>query len=467
MDEFLRDINCKIFCRWVYYQLCSDYMIEEEWYKNDLTYIIETETSRSEITFYELNIIEFRIINLLNNETVFYLHFQMNSFAHAVELFREMRESMEEASDHSALKILLCCSGGMTSGFFSTKLQEASNRQHLRYQVDSTGYQRLYQQGQDYDVILLAPQIAYIYSQVKSILSDKIIINIPPKIFAKYDVAAMIEMIAKSEKNKQAKDQKEDFEIRQTIQDGILCLAIVRNSVRTHVFYRYYENNQLLVENEIIKNTLDLTDIYDIIDIIAIRYPKLAIIGISCPGIINDGILTSFRIVGLGNQNVVALLEEKYDKKIIFANDVNCAALGFHEMFPIYHSLSFLFQPIHSYSGIGSIVNGQLVSGRKNIAGESQFLPLALSGDFLELTTSPEGTLEVVTKTLLSDIAILSPDVLVVTCMMIPDVTVLKHELERYIAKDYIPEIVKVEDMQKYIHYGLLSLCLHTLQHAS
>ena len=37
MDEFLRDINCQVFYHWVYLQLCDEYMIKEEWYKNDLT----------------------------------------------------------------------------------------------------------------------------------------------------------------------------------------------------------------------------------------------------------------------------------------------------------------------------------------------------------------------------------------------------------------------------------------------
>lgn len=464
VDEFLRDIHCKVFYRWVYYQLSPDYKIKEEWYRNDLTLMIETETSRCEITFYELDIVEFRISNLLSDETIFYLHFQMNSLAHAVELFNEMKDSLLEASDKSALKILLCCSGGMTTGFFSAELQEYSIQHHLRYQVSASGYQRLYQQGQDYDIILLAPQIAYVYSQVKSIFSDKIIIKIPPKIFAKYDVSGIAELISTAERKKKTPNLDEHFEIDQRVYDGILCLVIFRNSVRCHVFYRYYEDNQVLLENEVIKNTLDISDIYDIIDIVSLHYEGLKIIGLSSPGIINDGYLTSFRIKGLENQNIISLLQDKYQKEVIFSNDVNCAALGFYVKFPIYHSLSYLFQPIHSYSGIGSMINGYLVNGRKNIAGECQFLPLDLSGEFREMSATPEGTLELVTKTLLSVIALISPDVLVVTCMLIPDVNVLKKELEKYLDKVYIPEIVKVTDMQKYIHYGLLYQCVEALK---
>lgn len=464
MDEFLREINCKIFYRFVYYQLYKDYQIQEEWYKNDLTLIMENEIARSEITFYEQNIIEFRIVNLLNMETIFYLHFHMNSFAHAVELFHEMKECMAEASHQSALKILLCCTGGMTSGFFATQLQAASDSQKLRFQVSSTGYQRLYQQGQNYDIILLAPQISYAYSQVKSILSDKTVIKIPPKVFAKYDVISMIDIINQTEKNKRTERRSETLKISKPINDGILCLAIIRNSVRIHVFYRYYENNQIIQENEVIKNNLDIEDIYDIIDTIIVRYPQLKVIGISTPGIINNGILTSFSINGLGNKNIIVLLQGKYGKDVIFSNDVNCAALGFAEAFPIYKSLSFLFQPIHSYSGIGSIVNGRLVTGRKNIAGECQFLPMDLSDSFLNLTTSPEGALEVVAKTLLTVIAVIAPDVLVVSCQMIPDVSVLKKELEKMIDRQYIPEIVKVVDMHKYIHIGILSQCIEKLQ---
>lgn len=104
------------------------------------------------------------------------------------------------------------------------------------------------------------------------------------------------------------------------------------------------------------------------------------------------------------------------------------------------------------------------MTGRKNIAGESQFLPMDLSDNFIQLSTSPEGTLEVVAKTLLSTISIISPDVLVVVCQMIPDVSVLRAELEKLIDKQYIPEIVKVVDMQKYIHFGILNQCVEALQ---
>ena len=39
----------------------------------------------------------------------------------------------------------------------------------------------------------------------------------------------------------------------------------------------------------------------------------------------------------------------------------------------------------------------------------------------------------------------------------------LKKELERYVPAQYVPDIIKVEDIQEYILLGLMILCARSL----
>ena len=65
-------------------------------------------------------------------------------------------------------------------------------------------------------------------------------------------------------------------------------------------------------------------------------------------------------------------------------------------------------------AGSGIVVNGQLVRGMDHLAGEVALLPLNLSDAYLTLANTPEGTLELVTKNIMSIIAIVAPEAIVV-----------------------------------------------------
>lgn len=94
MDEFLRDIHTSIFKEWILLQKENDYEISLD-PQRDNVISIKTKYSYSEVIFNEMNIIELSVTNLTNDEVEFYLHFQMKTMKHAIELFYEMLESIK------------------------------------------------------------------------------------------------------------------------------------------------------------------------------------------------------------------------------------------------------------------------------------------------------------------------------------------------------------------------------------
>lgn len=467
MEEFLRDIHTMIFKEWILMQDQANYKIRLDSHNANII-VIETNYSYSEVTFNTMNIIELSVTNTFTNEIEFYLHFQMKTMKHAIELFHEMLESIHKLIHRPITKILLSCSGGMTTSFFAEKMNEAAKLLYLNFEVSAIGYNQLYNVGGDYDVIMLAPQISYMHAKVQEILKDQLVIKIPPQVFAKYDVGKTLGII------RDAMDQRKASQIERTAPISlfkavhndvkILTLSLFRNSNRVHIAYRVYgEQNDILLDNEIIKSNVVIQDIFDVLDTVFLKYKDLNVIGISTPGIINDGFVSSSNVNGFGDIDLYNILTQRYQQSFIITNDVNTAAVGYYASQDRYSSITFLFQPTSFYAGAGTIINGQLIKGRLHLAGEVQYLPLNLSNDKLILNKTPEGAIELVAKTILSIISVISPDAIILSCVLIPQVHELKKELERYVPAQYVPDIIKVEDIQEYILLGLMILCARSL----
>lgn len=75
-----------------------------------------------------------------------FIFFQLTHFNHAVELFKEMINCALEATNRPQIRVLLCCSGGLTTTLFASKMQELAKLEnyHMRFlQQDIHAYLRL------------------------------------------------------------------------------------------------------------------------------------------------------------------------------------------------------------------------------------------------------------------------------------------------------------------------------------
>lgn len=462
MDEFLQDINTLFFFKWICIQENKRFQIYLSEKDKNIIYI-ETEYGIGEVTFNPLNIIELKVTNKITKEVNFYLHFQMKTIKHALELFNEMIESIISLSSKPVTKVLLSCSGGLTTGFFAQRINEVIRLLGLDLKVDAIGHNNLYQIGTNYDIVLLAPQISYLHAKVHDILKNQIVLNIPPQIFAKYDVGKIISLITKANENKKKSEniQSNELPINLDINDQrqIICLTIFKNKERIHLTYRLYQKGQVLTENEIIKYNISIQDIYDVLDTIILHYPNISMIGMSIPGIIHNGLLSSSYIKDVKDNDIEMAFTSRYTQKVIITNDVNAASLGYYVSQKQYQTFMFLFQPLSIGAGAGIIVNGKILDGSHHFAGEVIYLPLDLSKDRSELVRTPEGTLELVSKTILSAMCIIDPQAIILFSDLITHEDELKKEIEKSIPCTFIPEIIKIDNVLEYILLGQMVLC--------
>lgn len=459
MDEFLREIHTQFFKKWICLQKNEKYKIDD--HQEDVIFI-ETEYGLGEITFNPMNIIELKVTNKLTDDIDFYLHFQMKTMKHAVELFYEMIKSIMDLSHKPVTKVLLSCSGGLTTSFFANRISEVIQLLGLNMKVDAVGYNQLFQVGDQYDVILLAPQISYLHAKVQEILKKQIVLNIPPQVFAKYDVGKMISLINEEKKNKIQNDNMQikplSLEVAVDQQNKILCLSIFKNKERIHINYRLYQKSQILLNKEVMKYSISIQDIYDVIDTVILQYPDISVIGMSIPGIIYNGLLSSSYIYDIENNEIEKAFTKRYSQKIIITNDVNAAAVGYYVSQKKYRTFMFIFEPVSLGVGSGVIIDGQLISGTHNFAGEVIYLPF-YNQDASQLNATPESAMDIVSKTIVSSMCVIDPQAIILFCDLITDMDELKKEIEKMVPQEFIPDIIKVDNMLEYILLGQMVLC--------
>lgn len=197
MDYFYRTENIEVFRKWVYYQVKNDSRLTLK-QTNSQTYHICYQDKVASFVIWPIGVIEETIYD--GNELLFYLHYQFYDFHFATDLFYRMIDKLTESGNIKKRKILLCCTGGMTTSYFAEKMNKYCELNKMMYQIDATAVYRLDEFYQDYEMILIAPQLRYKVIELSQKYKPIIVQSIDPVIFATYDCQLFMQQIEKIEK---------------------------------------------------------------------------------------------------------------------------------------------------------------------------------------------------------------------------------------------------------------------------
>lgn len=442
-------------------------------------YTIETDYGISEINFYNIDpdpeVIELRITCKKTGNTKFFLHFQAVDEQHSKDLYKEMATSLMGLKDVQTTRILLCCTAGMTTTFFAEKMNEVASVLELDYNFHAVSVSEVYANAKDYDLILVAPQVGYELPKLQARITNKPVLMVPTAYFASYDANACIEFV-KEELTKFRKQKKQKKEpccaCKKKSKKKILVIATAPSDSETFIRYRIYDHGTVTKDERTIKKYLDIKDLEDIIDIQISQNTGTPFdcISIAIPGVIHEGKLDLPRTRGSNLQGTVDNLfdiqshfQKRHDIPIIIENNANCAALGWYSAQDEYSDICFMSQPNGWLTGgQGIVVNGKLVRGAHGIAGELKHILNHLQIDN-PLTLNPyhiDTVKQIVTKSILVNVSILDPEVVVIRCEMLPDMDELHDELLKYLPASRIPKLVHIDDFNDYVLGGLESLSL-------
>ncbi len=420
----------------------------------------------------DIAVVELSVTNFADGENKFYLHFELKYLVHAQELFAEMLDTLLGLESKQKLRVLLCCTSGMTTGFFRDKLSEAAELLSMDYEFSAVPFHQLYQAGFDSQVILLAPQIAYHYKEACQVFRDRLVLKIPPKAFASYDAASVLQLIKSEKENQQhTAEERAMAKALGEIENkaNVLSVVVMPFKRQTRIAYRIYEKGVAVSNELVIKGRLCVVeDLQDIMDTVSCRCRKFDAVGIAVPGVPRNGCLDLDETMIDPKLNLQALLEKKYGVPVVITNNVNAAALGHYAQQERYQNILFLSHPRgYTMCGQASIVNGQLVRGCHNIAGEIKYLLYTAmeSSEWSEHQTADlDKIARYISIAIRAGIAVLDPEVVIVRSEMLADTDRLKKQLVAdYLPKEYLPEFVHVTD-EEMAEYALLGQMILTLE---
>ena len=438
---------------------------------------IKTSYAVGKIIFYELEvtIVEMSVTNLADDENKFYLHFELRELAYAEELFAEMLETLTNLKNQQKTKILLSCTGGLTTGFFADKLNEAAALLSLDYEFNAVPFHKLYNVAFDYSIILLAPQIAYQLKTAQDILHDKLVLKIPPKVFASYDSGEMLNFLrAESDNWNKTVEERAIMKVRAGLIKNdakILSIAVLPSHNQTRIAYRIYKNGAPLFEETVIKGKLNvLRDLQDILDTVGCRCKKFDAVGIAISGAVHDGHLDLKDFMNSPETNLQKLLEDKYKVPVTLTNNLKSAALGYYVQQDKFENILFVSRPRgFRSSGLGMVLNGKVFDGAHNMAGEIRYIMQSVvdAEDWEENNiVDPVKVLDAISFEIRAGIAIVDPQLICVRSELTPDLEKIKDKVKEYIPAEYLPAFVYLrdEEIAEYILLGQMILSLESLE---
>ncbi len=196
MDEFYQQLVPSIIYKWTILNNHVDAGNEQEikFSNNQLNATID---------FHQNNILELSINEKDTNENVYYLHFEMKNIKNTVKhiqtflsYFKDPHKEEQQLVNDRDMNILLSCSAGITTSYFASLMNDVLKESKHNIHVDAISYMNLDSIINQYDIVLLAPQIAYKYGELKEKYGNKIMV-IDDKDFATYNVKHVLNEVFK------------------------------------------------------------------------------------------------------------------------------------------------------------------------------------------------------------------------------------------------------------------------------
>ncbi len=461
-------MNDKEYLRWILDQKENDFQMRQE---DEDTIKIEDDYSEGEVTIYhlEMEVVQLRLSRKSDGENIFFLHFELKDEKHAKGLFREMLICLREQKNRQTKEILLSCTSGMTTSFFAEKLNEAAEASSLDLHFSAVPYSRFYEEAAHADVILLAPQISYELDKIQKILSDKIVLSIPGKIFASYDAVSLIGLVQEElKKEKEIIKKKEILKAIRKIENDTCIFVINMTNDLTSIRYvsRLYDKGKVVENEDVIKRTRSIQDIRDIMDTTLCRLQKqyeIDAVAISVPGSFSS----DNGIYWISYSDFADQLSKEYRIPVFVQHNTSAVAFGYYVMQDKYEIITYHSQPRGAMiGGQGMVYQGRLINGSHQMAGEVRFVYPRFFPDHPEEThaASSKETMESLINFLLTNISIMDPEVILIRSELTPDMDEVRKELSRYMDPKNIPDLIYVRDISEYACLGTMLYGVYKLQ---
>ncbi|OLU36111.1 ROK family protein [Ileibacterium valens] len=432
---------------------------------NDTIYF-RSEFGDMEIRFYDENIVEISIFRKKDTQLRYYLHFELKKESHAKEMFNDMLEALYSLHQETTLHILLSCTSGATTSFLASKLNQLAKKNQLDWHFSAVPYLQLIESADQADLILIAPQIGYLKKKIECALPGKLVFQIPTPLFSGFDASGTIDYIRHlfEEEKKREKHLQHNLESPKEKESYIeflgpaLLISVILDSEQLNITLRYYENGKKVEEAKAVFAILKRKYLWQEISYMLRNGRKPEWIVLAIPGIVDDESLVTMKKMNMDHFNLAEEIERRYSARCLVVNNVNACALGCSHWQPDLKTMTLISFPYGCTGpGVGTVIDGKILSGRRGLAGECKFYMnrMQFSNSLDKLSRAEEGHYEMLIATILPLISFIDPDIIYMRTPLIQDMKELAARLTNYIAEEYIPKLVYLNNPLDEVFLGL------------
>lgn len=416
-------------------------------------------------------IAEYRIVRHLDNEPIFFLHVLLDDLERAKELFEEMVEALESENEQQATHVLLCCTSALTTTLFASKMGDVAIALSLDYDFTAMPVTEALQPGGDWAAVLLAPQVSHMRQQIMDAHPDAVVFEIPGKVFGSFDAAAALQLVMHALHDVQTPiTRHNDLRATRDLANDRRILIITLFTLRDHsrVGYRLFDHGVIASEGAVRKPRLDFRDIEDLIETLpgrGVAIDNLDAVGIAVPGVAYRGTVTLEGIVE-GTHDLRGHIEGRFGIKTYVDNNCNAAAVGCYVSQDKYENLVFFRHAFgHAAGGLGTIIDGRLLKGRGNLAGEPRYYEnlFALDMPFDDALWSEEGLFQIAKNMCAVSIALTAPEAIYLGVDTVDDMDELRQALCEIFPPEHVPPLYVVDDYIERVYLGEMAICLQKL----
>lgn len=429
------------------------------------------------VGFYDIDdscIVELRLDRTLDGEPAFFLHFELEDLDRAKELFGEMAAALYQMSHREVRHVLLCCTVGMTTTYFSMKLNEAAQALGVDYDFTAKSIEVAKQEGSNFAAVLLAPQVGHQRKAVVEALPGTPVLEIPGKIFGAYDATAALRLVMEALSGSRVSSERSELRSVRTYDTTkrVLAVSFVHREDEPTLAYRVLDRGTVALSGLLIRRSFDIRTLEDLASTLKVegwRMEDFDAIGVAVPSIVDDGVVIEERDGEELRFELRERLEQMWNNTVYLDFSATAAAVGCYVSQDAYENVVFHAQAVGRVEAEeGYVVSGVPVIGRHGRSGHLGNVArgFALSMPVEDAAWRVTGMRELVARHVETLACTIAPDVVYVWCDLLPDMDELRDELLKTLHADAVPELVAISDYDEHVLLGELSLCLRRIAKA-
>lgn len=439
--------------------------------------IIENDLVKGWVSIYDIDgmeIAELRLERVLDGEAAFFLHFELEDLERAKELFNEMNAALYEMTHREVRHILLCCTVGMTTTFFSMKLNELAKNLAVDYDFTAQPIEEAKRNGAQYAAVLLAPQVGHQRKQVAELLPGTLVIEIPGKIFGAYDANAALRLVMDTLSGSRIAADSKPLQAARDYDKTkrVLAVSYIHREDEPTLSYRVLDRGVVAASGMLVRRSIDIRTLDDLAATLRVQGWKTSdfdAIGLAVPGVVDNGVVVEHRDGLEVRYDLASKLEELWGTKVYVDYNATAAAVGCYVSQEEFENIAFHAQAIGVPDGEeGYVVGGKPLVGRGGYSGHLG--PLAagfkLDMDLEDAAWRVTGMCELVGRYVASLACTIAPEAVYVWCDLLPDMDELHDELAKTLPESAVPKLVGVADYDDCVLLGVMALCLGRLAKA-